>query len=324
MNTLLFNYKSLTNKIKSFGKNVNFWAKTSILTAFFRFLGFEKNKKVCYNKDNVILGTKKEVMNLKMALVDDERIYLDEMARLCREFGEENRLEIEISKYSDGDSFLRSDDEYSVVFMDIYMNGSDGVMTAKKLRERDSGCILIFLTSSIEHMPDAFSCHAFEYIVKPFSPQRVKEVLNDAIKIIPIPSKFVELYSDRKTVRIALGDIVSAMTDAHYLEVELVNGTSLRCRMTAGQFVEQTNKDGRFILVNKGIIVNIDYITDFENNCCILENGSRLPIRVRDRLKIEHAVRDYNFDKIRSCQPGPGCQPGAGCQPGVGCQRYGR
>lgn len=245
-------------------------------------------------------------MVLKIALVDDEQINLDEMARLCREFGKENRLEIEISAYSDGESFLRSNDEYSIVFMDIYMGGMNGILTAQKLRMRDNGCILIFLTSSAEHMPDAFSCHAFEYIIKPFSPQRVKNVLNDAVKLIPVSTEYVELYSDRQTVRIVVSDIASAVTDAHYLDVELLDGTTLRCRMTMGQFIERTNGDRRFLLVNKGIIVNIDYITDFENNCCILENGARFPIRVRDRLKIEQAVRNYNFDKIRSRQPGSG------------------
>lgn len=151
-------------------------------------------------------------------------------------------------------------------------------------------------------MPEAFSCHAFEYIVKPFSPQRVKEVLNDAVKVIPAASEYMELYSDRKTFRIALGDIVCTMTDAHYLDVSLSDGTSLRCRMTMRQFSEQTKEDRRFILINKGIIVNADYIADFENNCCILENGVSLPIRVRDRLNIEQAVRNYNFDRIRKKQ----------------------
>lgn len=72
--------------------------------------------------------------------------------------------------------------------------------------------------------------------------------------------------------------------------------------MTIGRFSEQTNGDERFILINKGIIVNADYITDFENSCCVLKNGARFSIRVRDRLKIEQTVRDYNFDKIRSSQ----------------------
>lgn len=239
---------------------------------------------------------------MKIALIDDEQIYLNEIAELCREFGKENRLDIEIAEYSDGDSFLRSEEDFSIVFMDIYMNGSDGVLTARKLRERDSGCVLIFLTSSTEHMPDAFSCHAFEYIVKPISPQRVKKVLSDAMKIIPSAAEYVELYSDRKNIRVSFGDIVSAVIDAHYLDVVLSDGTLLRCRMMMGQFFEQTNGDERFILINKGIIVNADYITDFDNNCCILENGARFPIRVRDRVNIEQAVREYNFEKIRKKQ----------------------
>lgn len=233
-------------------------------------------------------------------MVDDEQIYLDEMAGLCREFATENHLDIELSEYSDGDGFLCSEEDFSIVFMDIYMNGSDGVLTAKKLRERDNSCLLIFMTTSTEHMPEAFSCHAFEYIVKPFSPKRVKEVLNDAVKLLPSAGEYMELYCDKRNVHAALGSIVSAVTDAHYLDVILADGTSLHCRMTMGLFTKQT--DGRFILINRGIIVNADYIIEFDNNCCILENGARFPIRVRDRLKIEQAVRDYHFDKIRKKQ----------------------
>ena len=58
----------------------------------------------------------------------------------------------------------------------------------------------------------------------------------------------------------------------------------------------------RFISVNKGITLNADYIAEFENNCCILSNGSRFPVRIRDRRKTEQAVEDYNFWKIRSRQ----------------------
>lgn len=237
---------------------------------------------------------------LKIALVDDEKIYIEEMSMICREFAAENQINIEIAEYSDGDSFLNSKEDHSIVFMDIYMNCMDGILAARKLRERNSGCLLIFMTSSGEHMPGAFSCHAFEYIVKPFSPQRVKSVLGDALKVIPSGTEYAELYSDRKTVRAALGEIVYAVTDAHYLDVGLSDGTLLHCRMTMGEFTEQT--DERFIIINRGVIVNADYITDFEDNCCVLENGASFPIRVRDRLKIEQAVRDYHFDKIRKKQ----------------------
>lgn len=224
------------------------------------------------------------------------------MSAICREFAAENQLDIEIAEYRDGDSFLNSKKDHSIVFMDIYMEGMDGILTARELRKRGNNCLLIFTTSSGEHMPDAFSCHAFEYIVKPFSPQRVKKVLGDALRVIPSETEYTELYSDRKKFRVALENIVSAITDAHYLDVALADGTSIRCRMTTGQFLEQVGSDERFILVNKGIIVNADYVVNFDNSCCILENGTGLPIRVRDRLSIEQTVREYNFNKIRKKQ----------------------
>ncbi len=60
---------------------------------------------------------------MRIALVDDEQIYLDGMAEICREFAAENRPEIEISGFSDG-GFLRSEEVFSIVFMDIYTDGS--------------------------------------------------------------------------------------------------------------------------------------------------------------------------------------------------------
>lgn len=246
---------------------------------------------------------KKEVRNMHIALVDDERIYINEMTEICRRFGREYGVETEISAFSDGESFLVSLDErgYDVVFMDIFMNGIDGVSAAKKLRENDGACLLVFLTSCGERMPEAFSCHAFEYIIKPFTPERVGNVLRDAFALLP-KHNYIEIYSERRTVRVPFENIVSVITDAHYLDITLTDGTELRSRMTMPQFIEQTNGDARFIPINKGITVNADYITDFENSCCILENGARLPIRVRDRLKIKQAARDYNFAKIRGVQ----------------------
>lgn len=241
---------------------------------------------------------------MRIALVDDEQKYLDEMAELIRDFGAQRCCQMETVPFRNGEAFLEAfeDGGFSVVFMDIYMDGMDGVTAAQKMRSIDSRCILVFLTSSRDFMPDAFSCHAFEYITKPFSPQRIFQVLTDILEVLPPLQKYIEVISDRKTVRIFLYEIASVITDAHYLDIALTGGETLHCRMTMPEFVELTDRDSRFLPVNKGIIVNAEYILEFENNCCIMENGVKFPIRVRDRLKIEQAARDYHFKKIRERQ----------------------
>lgn len=241
---------------------------------------------------------------MRVAFVDDEQNYLDEMVQLCHAFSMKNHCLIETFTFSSGKAFLEAldEDEFSVVFMDIYMEGMDGVTTALKLREQNNNCILVFLTSSMDYMPDAFSCHAFEYITKPFSPQRISDVLTDILKVLPPSKKYIEISNSRKTVRVFLDDILSVLTDAHYLDIQLTDGTVLRSRMTMTEFIERSENDARFISINKGITLNADYILDFENNCCILENGSHFPVRVRDRLKVEQEVQDYHFRKIRERQ----------------------
>lgn len=247
---------------------------------------------------------------MKIALVDDEQAYLDEMAKLVHDFCTQHCCQMETVPFLNGETFLEAFEDggfsaggsFDAVFMDIYMDGMDGVATALKMRGIDSRCILVFLTSSSDFMPDAFSCHAFEYIIKPFSPQRIFKVLGDILEMLPPLQKYIEVISDRKTIQVFLYEIVSVITDAHYLDITLTGGETLHCRMTMPEFVELTDRDSRFLVVNKGIMVNADCILEFTDNCCVLENGAKLPIRVRDRLKIEQAARDYNFRKIRERQ----------------------
>lgn len=241
---------------------------------------------------------------MKIALVDDEQAYLDKMAEIVHDFGTQRCCQMETVPFLNAEAFLEAfeDGGFSAVFMDIYMDGMDGVAAAMEMRGIDNRCVLIFLTSSMDFMPDAFSCHAFEYITKPFSPQRIFQVLTDILEVLPPLQKYIEVSSDRKTVRVFLYEIASIITDAHYLDISLTGGETLHCRMTMPEFVALTGGDSRFLPINKGIVVNAEYILEFENNCCVMENGAKLPIRVRDRLQIEQAARDYHFGKIRDHQ----------------------
>ena len=241
---------------------------------------------------------------LKIAFVDDEPGGLDEIEQICRNFGKETGHPVETLPFESGEAFLKAFEtgSFDLVFMDIYMEGMNGVAAALKMRRQDRGCLLVFLTSSMDFMPDAFSYHAFEYVTKPFTKERIFDVLSDAVKVLPREQSYVELTADRKTVCLFLDEIASAVTDAHYLDITLTDGRKLRCRMTMTEFMEKIGADPRFIPVNKGIAVNAEHILAFEKGCCIMESGARFPVRVRDSAKVEQKARDYHFEKIRRRQ----------------------
>lgn len=49
-------------------------------------------------------------------------------------------------------------------------------------------------------------------------------------------------------------------------------------------------------------MVNAEAVAQVEGACCVMAGGTRLPVRVRDRIQVEQAVRDYHITTIRSRQ----------------------
>ncbi len=80
-----------------------------------------------------------------------------------------NQLEYHIDLFPGGEDLLGTyrPFQYTVIFLDIYMDGISGIETAEKIREADEDANLVFLTASEEHRPEAFSVFATAYLIKP-------------------------------------------------------------------------------------------------------------------------------------------------------------
>lgn len=121
------------------------------------------------------------------------------------------------------------------------------------------------------------------------------DVLSDALKVLPQTQKYIRLANGRANVQVPLDGIVSVITNAHYLNITLMDGRELRPPMTMAEFMEKIGHDAKFIPINKGIVANAEHILSVEENCCIMAGGVKFPVRVRDSAKIEQAAQDYYF-----------------------------
>ena len=89
-----------------------------------------------------------------------------------------------IEKYLSGEELILSSCKPDILFLDIQMPGKDGMETARILREDNKDMILIFVTAVEEYVFQAFDVGAFHYLVKPFSDEKLKEVLTKAVHIV--------------------------------------------------------------------------------------------------------------------------------------------
>lgn len=238
---------------------------------------------------------------MNIAVVDDSKESASNIRMILKKFADANGLDIKVEIFMSGEEFLSAfkPNTFQIIFMDIYMGKMSGLDASKEIRKTDNICLIIFLTTSLEHMPDAFACHAFEYVIKPAYEERIFEVMSDALEVIPSVSKYIEFVSKRKNVKLLLSDVVSSVSNGHYLNICDKNNNVYPVRMTLSKFIELTKKDPRFLTVNKGILINMDYIKSIEKNSCTLTDGQMFPIKVRECALIEQKWQDYNFEQIR-------------------------
>ena len=177
----------------------------------------------------------------------------------------------------------------------LQMTGVDAI---RALREKDRKAYVIFLTDSHDHMPDAFSVHAYSYIIKSDLKETLPRVLNDLMSTIAIP-RSMTLKNGKQTVMLSIGDIISIQTEGHYLVVRSMGGVTNRVRMTFAEMQEKLKQAREFLMINKGIMVNMDHIRDLSGSVAVMTDGSTLPVRMRGQAAIVRAWHDYNFDKLR-------------------------
>ena len=105
---------------------------------------------------------------------------------------------------------------------------------------------------------------------------------------------------DRKNVALLYGEILFLRADRNYLIVRNRAGTEYRVRVTFSSVAEKFLKDTRFLEIARGVIVNLEYVTAFMENVCILKDGSSLPISIRNAKRLAQIWRNYLFLKTRN------------------------
>ena len=241
---------------------------------------------------------------MNIAIVDDDQNEANTITALVKEYAAAGRLPLSLSVFRCGEDFLENYSPYSytVIFMDIYMGGMTGVEAARSILAQDRHAVIIFLTSSDEHMSEAFSLHVFDYIPKPADKDRIFKALDDLLMLKTDSNACVLTFtSDRADVSLAFGDIVCVKTgDKNYLDITDSSGECYQTRMTFGEVSKKLSSDPRFLLIIRGVLVNMEHIKQINDSCCILTNGLNLPVNLKNARKLSATWQNFNFDRIRA------------------------
>ena len=202
-------------------------------------------------------------MNLQTAIVEDSKPDAERLKQLLKKaFENEN---ISCSCFASGDEFLRAGgrEGYQVVFLDICMEGTNGIETAQRLRAADPDLLIVFVTSSPEYVWDAFPVHPFDYLLKPYKEEKFEQLAGELRRVLCRQQPELEVRIARQIVRLPLTKIYYATAQNHYVRVVTDDG---ECRATANfaQVQEQLQTQPEFLVCNRGVIINMSKVLRFE------------------------------------------------------------
>ena len=155
---------------------------------------------------------------IKIAIVEDDDNDAELLTRLLGEYAAARAHNFSVARYADPQRFFdESDSEPDIVFFDICMPGLSGMDAARKLRERHSKVIIVFVTNMMQYAVEGYSVQASDFIVKPANAASVSRVM-DRVTVL------ADNNSD-KTIRVkdAVSGSISMLRvgDIYYVEVSL-------------------------------------------------------------------------------------------------------
>lgn len=222
---------------------------------------------------------------MNIAVVDDEKVIREQICELIRKQHPSHSLKT----YESGDELLAAGVPFDMVFLDIQMDGLNGIETAKKLKRCKEDIIVIFVTGVREYVFDAFDVAAFHYLLKPVEEEKFIKVFQRAEAQI-LKKKSMgkrQLFLKSKGITLNQNSIL-------YIESRGKKAAIHTLKEVIEIYAVMSELEGQlsdsFYRCHRGYLVNMAYITEYDNESITLNNGESVYLT---RKKHSEFVKTY-------------------------------
>lgn len=148
---------------------------------------------------------------LRIAICDDEQIFLNELEICIDNYLNKIFVEHSIEIFYDGTSLEKAyyeGNQFDILYLDIAMNTMNGIEVAKSIRKIDRNVILIYVSSYDSYYIQLFEVEPFRFIKKPIQKNEVQNITQQAYERV-IEKDVYFMYKYNKIIgKILLNNIL--------------------------------------------------------------------------------------------------------------------
>jgi DNA-binding LytR/AlgR family response regulator len=216
----------------------------------------------------------------QIALCEDEKVFSEAGEKMTREIMEKMNVEYRITVFESSEDFLEAFSEekkrYDLILLDIIgMGKTSGMELARTIRKSDSEAVIIFITSSREHVYEGYDVNALHYLLKPVDAAVLERLIRGAYED-KFQENFFVFKSGAQNQRIPVKDIIALETVDRKVEITLPDRT-LHYSGKLAELLDELPKDC-FVRCHQAFAVNLGNIREITRFDAVAVNGKRIPI----------------------------------------------
>lgn len=233
---------------------------------------------------------------MKVLIVDDEPLARQRLAQMVAAQAD---CEVLGTAHGGDEALLKSSQlQPDLVLLDIRMPGIDGLETARRLRQGSQPPLVIFCTAYDEHALSAFDVEAVDYLVKPVRPERLRQALDRAARLLGgsvgnnrEPHLQTRIRGEIRLI--PLREVHYLLADAKYVEVH----TAQQVALIEDSLVSLEERfPDHFLRVHRNCLVAIAELAGLrrsrEGVHACLRSGVELEISRRNLAQVRRVLRE--------------------------------
>ena len=231
---------------------------------------------------------------MNIFILDDEKVIVETLIDILKNIGcDENK----IYGYTDYDKFLRDIkiNKCDILFMDIRLNGVNGIELVKENENILKGIKLIYITGYDDYVEDVFETELVYLIKKPLNIEKVHKAYLKAMEKIDKDNKIIVVKTLKETCKVKISDIFYIESDARLVNIYLKNEKLTSYAKLSD--MEDILK-GKFLRTHKSYLVNLDKVKSYKHNQLVLDNGKIIPISSNNVRQVKHDVFNYVKEEV--------------------------
>lgn len=214
----------------------------------------------------------------KIAICEDEAVFLKEQEMICRGICNKLNIEYVITAFETATDFMAAYEDgtqYDLLLLDIMMDELSGMELARRLRGQGNDASIVFITSNPDYAIEGYDVGALHYLMKPLDGRALGKVIAADYK-----RRFTQSYlfvkSGTQNLRLPLKDIIYLETIGRHVRITMING-EIETSTKLTELLDSLPKE-RFSRCHVGFVINLGNIKTISRTDAVAKNGKTIPI----------------------------------------------